>query len=136
MGRLPSPDPTDLASVPLFSSLSSSDLTEMAAWFEAKEVAEGVRLVGEGATGYSFFVIGEGGAEVTAEGAEIASLGAGDFFGEGALLGAGRRTATVTTTAPSRVFVLFGNDFARLQARHPQVAAELRDAMRRRLERE
>jgi len=128
-------DPSDLASLPLFASLSQSELAEVAAWFETKEVGPGVRLVGEGATGHSFFVICEGEVAVTAAGEEIGTLGAGDFFGELALFEAGRRTATVTTTAPSRVLVLFGNDFVRLRARYPGVSAELEAAMQRRLER-
>lgn len=130
---MPSPDPSELASVPLFESLSPAELAELAGWFEVRDVAVGVRLVGEGATGYSFFVIGDGRVAVTARGTELATLGPGDFFGEAALLQAGRRTATVTTTAPSRIFVLFGNDFARLKARHRGVAAEFEATMRQRL---
>ena len=128
-------DPSDLASLPLFGSLSESELAEVATWFETREIGPGVRLVGEGATGHSFFVICEGEAAVTARGEELGTLHAGDFFGELALLEAGRRTATVTTTAPSRVLVLFGNDFTRLRTKYPGVSAELEAAMQRRLER-
>jgi CRP-like cAMP-binding protein len=125
--------PSDLDSLPLFGSLSESDRAEVAAWFESKEIGAGVRLVGEGTTGHSFFVISDGEAAVTAQGEEIGTLRKGDFFGEVALLGAGRRTATVTTTAPSRVLVLFGADFNRLRTRCPEIAAELEAAMGRRL---
>jgi voltage-gated potassium channel len=131
---VPGADPSDLASLPLFRSLSDAELAEVAGWFEVKEVGTGVRLVGEGTTGYSFFVIAAGEAAVTAHGDEIATLRAGDFFGELALLGAGRRTATVTTTNPSRMLVLFGNDFTRVRTRFPAVAAELEAAMQRRLQ--
>jgi cAMP-binding proteins - catabolite gene activator and regulatory subunit of cAMP-dependent protein kinases len=130
---VPSAGPSDLASVPLFGSLSEPERAEIAAWFEVKEVGPGVRLVGEGATGNAFFVIGEGEVAVSAGGTEFATLGPGDFFGELALLRAGRRTATVTTTAPSRILVLFRNDFARLQAAHPRVAADLEAALQQRL---
>ena len=128
-------DPSDLASLPLFGSLSEPELAEVASWFETRDVEAGVRLVGEGATGHSFFVSSAGEVAVTAQGEEIAKLRAGDFFGELALPGAGRRTATVTTTAPSRVLVLFGNDFDRFRARYPGVASELDAAMERRLQR-
>jgi CRP-like cAMP-binding protein len=132
---VPAADPSELASVPLFESLSEPELAELAGWFEVKDVGPGVRLVGEGATGYSVFVVSEGEAAVTAGGENVASLGPGDFFGEMALLGGGRRTATVTTTSAVRVLVLFGSDFRRLQESHPGVAARIETAMRLRLER-
>ena len=128
-------DPSDLASLPLFGSLSDSELAEVAAWFEVREVGVGVRLVGEGATGYSFFVICDGEVAVSVQGDEIARLGAGEFFGELALLGTGRRTATVATTKPSRMLVLFGSEFTRLGTRFPAIAAEFEAAMQRRLHR-
>jgi voltage-gated potassium channel len=132
---MPGADPAELASLPLFRSLSESELAELAAWFEAREVDAGVRLVGAGTTGHSFFVIRDGEVTVTADGEEFATLGSGEFFGELALLATGRRTATVTTTKASRLLVLFGNDFARLRTRHPGVAAELETSMERRLRR-
>ena len=122
---MPGVEPSELRSLPLFRSLSEAELAEIAPWFEVKEVDVGVRLVGEGATGHSFFVIGEGEASVTTQGEEIATLRAGDFFGEVALLAWGRRTATVTTTSPARLFVLFGPDFARLTSQFPGLAEVL-----------
>ena len=132
---MPTASPSDLASVSLFASLSEPELADAAAWFEVKDVGPGVRLVGEGATGFSFFVVVEGGLEVTSGGGILASLGPGDFFGEMALLGAGRRTATVTTNTATRVLVLFGDDFRRLQASHPAIAARIEAAMHSRLDR-
>jgi voltage-gated potassium channel len=131
---VPGADPSDLAALPFFESLSEPELAEVAAWFEAREVGAGVKLVGEGTTGHSFFVICDGEAAVTAHGDEIATLGTGDYFGEVALLETGRRTASVTTTTPSRILVLFGNDFTRLRTRYPAIAAELEAAVRRRLQ--
>jgi CRP-like cAMP-binding protein len=131
---VPSADPSELAAVPLFGSLSEAELADVAARFEVKIVERGVRLVGEGATGSSFFVLREGEVSVTAGGEEIASFGPGDFFGEMALLGHGRRSASVTTTSPVRVLVLFGDDFRYLQATFPGVAAEIEAGMQTRLE--
>jgi CRP/FNR family transcriptional regulator, cyclic AMP receptor protein len=122
----------DLAPIPLFAGLSDSELDEIACWFEPKTVSEGVSLAGEGAVGYSFFVIADGNAVVTSNGTELATLGPGDFFGEVAILGDGRRTACVTTTSPSQLLVMFGAEFRRLQERHPDVAARLDAAMEER----
>lgn len=122
--------PTELGAVPLFASLSEPELAEIACWFDAKDVGEGTRLVGEGASGYTFFVLADGSAAVTAGGEDVGTLGPGDFFGEIALLGHGRRTATVTTTTSVRVFVLFRDDFHHLQTTFPAVAADIDAAMK------
>jgi voltage-gated potassium channel len=126
-------DTSDLLRLSLFDSLAESELAEVAAWFEVREVGAGVKLVGEGATGHSFFVISDGEVAVTANSEEIATLVTGDYFGELALLGELRRTATVTTTKPSLLLVLFGTDFARLRTKYPAVAAALEATMQRRL---
>jgi CRP-like cAMP-binding protein len=123
----------ELAAIPLFSSLSASDLRELVNWFDVQTISEGVRLTGEGAAGYSFFVLAKGTATVTSEGATLASLGPGDFFGEIAILGDGRRSATVTTTSPTKLFVMFGTEFRRLQDAQPEIAAPIEQAMRERV---
>jgi len=121
--------PAELSAVPLFASLSEPELREIASWFDAKDVGEGARIVGEGASGYTFFVLVEGSAVVTANGEEVGALGPGDFFGEIAILGDGRRSATVTTTAPSRVLVMFGTEFRRLQQTQPEIASRIEATM-------
>ena len=63
---------------------------------------------------FNFFVIDSGGAVVTRGNDTLATFGPGDFFGEGAIFRARRRTATVTTTEPTVVFAMFGADFAKL----------------------
>jgi CRP-like cAMP-binding protein len=123
----------ELAAIPLFSSLSESDLRELVNWFDVQTISEGVRLTGEGAAGYSFFVLAHGSATVTSEGATLASLGPGDFFGEIAILGDGRRSATVTTTSPTKLFVMFGTEFRRLQDAQPEIAGRIEQAMRERV---
>jgi CRP-like cAMP-binding protein len=127
--------PIELAAIPLFSSLDSDGLDELATWFETKTASAGVKLCGEGASGYSFFVLVDGNAVVTSEGNELATLGPGDFFGEIAILDGGRRTATVTTTTPAELLVLFGAEFRQLQQAHPAIAAQLEQAVATRTER-
>jgi CRP-like cAMP-binding protein len=50
-----------------------------------------------------------------------------------ALLGSGRRTASVMTTTPTTVYVMFGTEFRRLEQSHPEVLAQLKALMRERL---
>ncbi len=120
----------DLAGIPLFDPLEPDERAAIAAWFELEDVSPGVKLTGEGATGYSFFVLREGTATVSIDGTEVRTLGPGDFFGELALLGDGRRTATVTAASPSQVLVLFGTEFRQLQQEHPQLAARIESGLR------
>jgi len=124
---------SQLAPIPLFESLSSSDLDELASWFDVQITGEDVRLIGEGSSGYSFFILTQGSAAVTTNEGVHADLGPGDFFGEIAILGDGRRTATVTTTSPSQLLVMFGTEFRRLQQAHPDIAERIEDAMRQRV---
>jgi CRP-like cAMP-binding protein len=122
----------DLAAVPLFSSLDEGQLVKLASWFHVQNANAEVRLVGEGAPGYTFFVLIEGTAAVTSEGETPAELAPGDFFGEVAILGDGRRPATVTSTTPVRLLVLFGTEFRQLEAAHPEIASRIAEAMQAR----
>jgi CRP-like cAMP-binding protein len=120
----------DLAGIPLFGSLEPEARAAIAPWFELQDVSDGVNLTGEGAAGYSFYVLLDGSATVSIDGREVRTLRPGDFFGELAILGDGRRTATVTTTSPSRVLVLFGTEFRRLQQEYPHLADQIDAALR------
>ena len=122
----------DLASVPLFDGLSDDELAQLAEWFDVQTVSAGVKLASEGASGYSFFVLLEGSAVVTTGDDAVATCEPGDFFGEMAILGDSRRTATVTTTSQATLLVMFGTEFRRLQGSHPAIAAQLEQAMRER----
>jgi CRP-like cAMP-binding protein len=122
-----------LAAVPLFASLHEQDLQQLAPWFEARSVSEGVELTGEGASGYSFFILTDGSATVSSGGTTIAELGPGDFSGESAIFGEGRRNATVTTSAPSELLVLFGTEFRRLEDEQPDVVAAIQEVVQQRL---
>jgi CRP-like cAMP-binding protein len=122
-----------LAAVPIFEGLGTAELEVLAPRFREESVSESVRLIGEGASGYSFFVLVEGSVVVTSGETTVSRLGPGDFFGEMALLGEGRRLATVTTTSPARLLVLFGTEFRRLQQEHPEIATRIEQTMRDRI---
>ena len=123
-----SPDPAELAAVPLFASLDAGELARVASWMEIRHAEEGARLVIEGVAGYSFFVLQEGTAVVTRDGQEITTIDPGDFFGELALTGAGRRTATVTATSRVTLAAMFGEQFRLLERDLPTAAERIRRA--------
>jgi CRP-like cAMP-binding protein len=116
-------EPRELRSVSLFVNLDDEELERVAGWFDETSFSEGCTLAGEG----------EGTAAVSSGGEELETLGPGDFFGEVAILGDGRRSATVTTTSPARLFVMFGTEFRQLQEAQPEVAAQLEAAMAERV---
>jgi CRP-like cAMP-binding protein len=126
-------DPSRLADVPLFAGLSRDELARVATWLEARHADTGERICGEGSPGYSFFVIESGAASVTSDDGAARMLGPGDFFGEIALLETGRRTATVTASAPLELLVLWGGDFRLLEREQPEAAASIRRAVEDRL---
>ena len=91
-----------------------------------------MRLVHEGASGYFFFVVVDGSAVVTAGDDVVATNRPGDFFGELAILDGARRSATVTTTSPSKLLVMHGTQFRRFQQEHPGIAARVEEVTQRR----
>jgi CRP-like cAMP-binding protein len=127
-------EPHELKSVALFSSLTPDQLRFVAQQADTIDVPAGKQLATEGRFAYEFFVIEDGTAEVTREGAPIATLGPGDFFGEIGLLEAERRTASVVASSPMRLVVLTGGAFKWIEREMPGVAARVREEIARRLE--
>jgi cAMP-dependent protein kinase regulator len=126
-------DPKRIAELPLFDGLSADELAAVAAKLEERDVHVGEHLSSEGGAGYFFFVIESGAAEVVKHGERVAELGPGDFFGEGAIFRARRRTATVSATQPGLVFAMFGADFAKLVGDIPELHDRIEAALDARL---
>jgi len=124
-----------LKSIPLFAGLSHRDLENVARFADEVEVAAGRTLAEEGDFAYEFFVIEQGTAEVTKDGKVLATLGPDDFFGEIGLVESERRTATVVATSPMELIVIFGPNFRRLERELPELATQIRRAIRERLQR-
>lgn len=122
-----------LARVPLFEHCSKRELGLIASLADEVDLAEGKTLVREGAFGHEFFVLVDGAAEVRKRKRKVATLGAGDFFGEIALISKILRTATVTTTGPVRALVITSRDFRTLLDTVPQIQAKVLTALADRL---
>lgn len=129
------PEPEQLAAVPLLASLKPEQRKAIATLTRLRSEPEGTELVGEGAPGYVLFILIDGTATVTSGGAELATLGPGDFFGEIALASESRRTATVTAASPVTVAVMFGSDFRVFERDFPEAAALMKQAVEERLSR-
>ncbi len=127
--------PDRLASVDLFSSLSKTELAQLAAWTDELTFPEGKELAREGTFAHEFFIIEEGNVAVLRDGERIAELGPGDFFGEIGLLETDRRTASVVTTTPVTAIVMFQREFRQMESAMPTIAEQVRGAIRDRLAR-
>lgn len=125
-------DPARLRGIAVFTDLTDDDLALVAQKMEERLVEPGEHLAREGASGYFFFVIFDGHAEVSRNGEAVAALGPGHFFGETAILETTRRTATVTATSPMVVGALFGADFAKLASDSPELHARISQVMNER----
>ena len=120
----------EICRIPLFAGLSAELVEWVASRFETREVDPGTLIASEAASGYTFFVIVDGTATVHHGDEMLATLGPGDFFGEGALLGSnGRRNASVVASSPMRLGAMFGTEFRVLEKELPEVAARVRETM-------
>jgi hypothetical protein len=74
--------------------------------FERRRFSTGETLVRQGDPGREMFLILDGAFDVDIDGETVARVGAGAVVGELALLGDGRRQATLRAAGPARVAVL------------------------------
>jgi CRP-like cAMP-binding protein len=122
-----------LARAPLFADLSKEELQQLAKATEDLEVEAGRVLCREGEPANEFFVIIEGEAEATKDGAHLRTMHDGDFFGEIALIVDIPRTATVTATTPLRFFVLSRQSFWSMIDQIPGVERKILRALAKRV---
>lgn len=120
-------DASELSGVGLFEGLSDYELAECASHFEEVEVLTGAHMTEKDDFGYSFFVVLSGGVKVEHDGTELARLGAGDSFGEQALLSGDRRNATVVALERSRLAKMMVWDVNELLAKNETLAKRLQE---------
>ena len=99
-----------LRSIAIFAPLPSATIEHLAHALREVRVPAGVDVVRAGDAGHNFFVIGSGRAEVVLE-SESRTLGAGDYFGEIALLRDVPRTATVRALTDLVLYALARDEF-------------------------
>jgi hypothetical protein len=84
----------------------SNSIMSAGAKLERRTLDAGEALVEQGDEGRELFLILDGIVDVEVDGEEVAEIGPGALLGEMALLGDGRRTASVYATTPTRVVVV------------------------------
>ena len=110
-----------LRTVWLFERCSKRELDALQRIATPLDVPAGKVLTNEGEIGREFFVLVRGEAVATRGGVRLATVEAGSFFGEMALLDRRPRSATVTTTEPTTVLVIAAGAFNSLVGDMPSV---------------
>jgi CRP-like cAMP-binding protein len=121
-----------LERLPLFAGFDRKELNALAERFDEQTFLPEHGVLTEGMTGMEFFIILEGTAEVIHDGAAIATLQPGDFFGEVAVLDGGPRTASVRATERLRCLGLPNGSFRQVLLDYPLMAVNLLPAVIRR----
>ena len=107
---------------PLFRGIDAPGLGAIAgAAIEVDFPADRV-IARQGEIGTGFFVVVDGMVRVIRDGAVVARLGPGEFFGELSVLDGGPRVAQVTAEVPTRCLALASWDFERVLREEPGVA--------------
>jgi len=122
-------DAKDLETVPLFGGLSKKERQHVAGYADVVDLPIGYHLCDQGAFAHEFFVLLDGGVEVTQDGRHLTDLGPGDFFGEVALIEGDRRTASVVASTPITAIVMHQRDFDAMQRELPHVAEKIHEAV-------
>jgi CRP-like cAMP-binding protein len=122
-----------IRAVPLFAKLPKSRLNDVAAIADEISLPAGKQLTREGDRGREFLIVLEGSAEVRKNGRRVNTLGPGDFFGEISLITKVPRTATVTTSEPTRALVITDRAFAALLRDSPEITRSVLEALGERL---
>jgi voltage-gated potassium channel len=122
-----------VASVPLFASLDASSIAEIMRFLRAQEAPAGTLIVRRGEPANSMYFIAAGQVEVELPDANIC-LGAGQFFGEMAVLRKTRRTATVRALQATKLLVLDAFDLHVLIQRNPEIGRRLEEIAKGRVE--
>jgi len=100
-----------LKTVDVFKNLTPIELTNVAEKVTKRQFVAGDVVIRQGEAGEDFFLISDGTVEVMREGHDVARLGAGDFFGEAALITGEPRNATVVANDNVETYVLAKDEF-------------------------
>lgn len=133
-GRVRQAEKRDLLrEVPLFQGLGKRHLTHLARLADEIHRNDGDVLIEEGHSGDEFFVVARGAVKVVKRGRKVASLGAGQCFGEMSLFDDQPRSATVLATTETTLLAIHRADFDRYLMRSPAIMRTLLTTMAERL---
>lgn len=123
-----------LKQTPLFKNLSADDIELLAQSTRIKDYKAGQSIVIEGRVGAAFFIVVSGSVEVfkrkdEADEVVLATLGAGDFFGELATMKHVPRSADVRARQETTCLVIRRPDFESYIRQFPEVAEKVESTL-------
>ena len=132
--------PKLLAGIELFSELNEDEIQEVTALAQTRSVLRDTTIFNEGDTAEAIFVVVNGRVKIvttSTDGKEfiLTVLGAGQVFGEMALLEETTRSASVVTITAVELLVLARKDFDHLLNSSPGISRKLMAILSRRLRR-
>ena len=119
--------------MPLFAGASDAFLDRLSGEFFERTYKAGEPIAEEGETGRTFVVIESGDVSVTVHGNEVGRLGAGQAFGEMALIDKSARSATVRAVTDTHCYLLPVWSFRPIVEAHPEVAWALLESLAQRI---
>jgi CRP-like cAMP-binding protein len=127
-----------LADVPLFSTLDEREQVELSRRLRRRRFRKGETVFMRGDPGRDLYLIESGSVKIcltTTDGKELtlALLGAGEFFGELALLDGDPRSSDAVVKEPAECLLLERSDFLQFLDQHPRVAHRVMEVLSRRL---
>lgn len=120
-----------VARVPFFSEVGALAMLDIVGRLKSRDVPAGSFVIRRGGLGDSMYFIVSGEVEVLGG---VVRLGAGDFFGEMALLDRKPRISDVVTTKSSVLLVLSAADFYQVAGQHRTLVAAIETEANRRKE--
>jgi CPA1 family monovalent cation:H+ antiporter len=118
--------------VPLFAGLQAVALDKIAQRARPVNYLEGDTIIGTGEQGDALYVIARGRVEALlkngGEEKKLGELGAGDFFGEMALLGDSVRKADVRAITSCTLLRINSRDVLEIAQQHPEISDRLEEA--------
>ena len=130
---MPEPSLDLIRGVPLFASAEDAFLERMASEFTERQFSAGDTIAEEGETGRTFFIIESGAVNVIIHGEKVGQLGAGEAFGEMALIDKSARSATITAETDVHAYQLPVWSFRPLVQSHPEMTWALLEALAQRV---